>query len=159
MRDDDELMKIPLFRHVFLAVSERFDRLLDAAKTDQRLAVALCRARSALREENYFRWANIVIDALEQYWDLRHKLGHPPTDNEVLDEIGFHREPGRLQRPGKVGGGAKLPKNAPLRIHRRKRKLSSIMAVIAPSEPGSLSLSPADIRAIAQALQTGGQRD
>jgi hypothetical protein len=94
VRDDDELMKIPLFRHVFLAVSERFDRLLEAAKTDQRLAVALCRARSALREENYFRWANIVIDALEQYWDLRHKLGHPPTDNEVLDEMGFHREPG-----------------------------------------------------------------
>ena len=87
-------MAIPFFRHVFTAVSERFARLQAAAKTDPGLTVALCNARKALQETNYFVQPNVVVDALECYWDLRHKLGRAPSDDEVLNEVGIRREPG-----------------------------------------------------------------
>jgi hypothetical protein len=91
---DEELMQDPFFRHVFTAVSERFAQVQEAAKTDERLAVALCKARAALQETNHFVQPNVVVDALECYWDLRHKLGRAPSDEEVLNEVGLRREPG-----------------------------------------------------------------
>ena len=47
------------------------------------LAVALSRARAALKKDRFFETLPIEAQALEIYIELRGKLGRQPTDGEV----------------------------------------------------------------------------
>ena len=98
VRDGHELMKIPFFEWVFTTVAERFERVLEEAKTNHALAMALCRARAALRDPGFFADPNITIRALEEYWELRYELGRPPGDDEIMAELAVHTRTERSQR-------------------------------------------------------------
>ena len=81
VRNGHELMEEPLLRSILITSAERFDRL--PANGDQPLAVALCRARAALEQDNFFERLPIEAQALEIYSELRGKFGRQPTDCEV----------------------------------------------------------------------------
>jgi hypothetical protein len=83
----DMLMESFFFRTILIGLNDRFERVLEAAKTDANLTKALHRARKALRTPKFFSKPNIRVCALEIYLELRHTLRPKPTVGEVIDEL------------------------------------------------------------------------